>query len=78
MDLRMKDIDTGNGLAEAEERNAPVAKLVKASDFHSDNRGFESHQEYQNMNTSWEIGFNNCIGKTAIVDGRLHTRLGFS
>lgn len=75
----MNDTDGGTLTAEAEERNAPVAKLVKASDFHSDNRRFESGQEYKNfdMKKDWTIGFN-CTAKDIIVGGRAMTRLGFS
>jgi hypothetical protein len=89
MNFVQNDIDTGT-LKEANERNTPVAKLVKASDFHSDNRGFEPHLEYKNLddemiisNCEEEIGYMKrqdwfTIGaKVAVINGTEHTRLGF-
>lgn len=79
MGLINYDTDGGTLRAEteAEEIYAPVAKLVKASDFHSDNRGFEPHQEYsKNMNTNWTKWFNSTAAKNIVVDGRPMVRLG--
>jgi hypothetical protein len=86
MNFVQNDIDTGT-LKEANERNTPVAKLVKASDFHSDNREFDPHLEYKNLdcisNCEEEIGYMKrqdwfTIGaKVAVINGTAHTRLGF-
>lgn len=63
----MNDIETKT--SEAEERNVPVAKLVKAPDFHS---AIAGSSPVRNTEKNWD---RNIVAKTDTINGREFTRL---
>lgn len=72
-DVRKQSDDVIVGKTEeAEERNVPVAKLVKALDFQSNNRGFDPHQEYKKDMNCWG---KNIVKTTDTINGRAFSRL---